>query len=107
MYLKVKSDDVNGDDGLPGIVLQSSCEESLREEEPRDPEHRWDALVDPALDELHPLHQVQHPCCQGLQGGVSLGRERGESITKSSTHAGRFREGRERRENLSKSEKAK
>ena len=38
-YLEVKIDDVNGDDSFSGIVLQSTCEESLWEEETRDPKH--------------------------------------------------------------------
>jgi hypothetical protein len=56
LYLKIKTDDIDRDDGLPGIVLESASEESLREEEPRDPEDRRDAFGDPALDELHSLH---------------------------------------------------
>lgn len=36
-YLEVPGDCVNGDDLLPGKVLQCSCQESLREEESRDP----------------------------------------------------------------------
>ena len=41
-HLEVKGDDVNGDNCLPGKVLQSASEEGLREEKPRDPEHRGD-----------------------------------------------------------------
>lgn len=41
-HLEVKGDDVNGDNCLPGKVLQSAGEECLREEEPGDPEHGGD-----------------------------------------------------------------
>ena len=38
MYLEIKCDGVNGDDCLPGKVLQRASEKRLREEETRDPE---------------------------------------------------------------------
>lgn len=72
MHHKVEGDDINGDDGLPGIVLQSASQKRLWKEKPGDPEYGGDALVDPSLDELHSLHQVQDPGSQWLQGWVGL-----------------------------------
>ena len=71
-HLEIKGDDINGYDSLPGVVLQCAGEEGLGEEKTRDPEHGGNALVNPALDELHPLHQVKDPRSQRLQGWVRL-----------------------------------
>lgn len=90
-YLEIKADNINRDDGLPGIVLQSSREEGLREEEAGYPEDRRYTLINPCLDELHPLHQVQHPGCQGLEGGVCLDRELWGKLY-AGTHLGRVRD---------------
>lgn len=59
--LKVEGDGVDGDDGFSGKVLQSPSEEGLGEEESTDPEHRWDPIIDPSLQEINPLQQVTDP----------------------------------------------
>jgi len=56
--LKVKSNCVDGDARAAGVVLERSCEESLREEEAANPENRWNAITDPFLQEIDPLNQV-------------------------------------------------
>ena len=38
-YLEVKRDHINRDWRRSGVVLKSSCEETLREEKSRDPKH--------------------------------------------------------------------
>ena len=51
--LEIKGDGVNRNDCLSGEVLQSTSEKCLGKEESRDPEHRWNSIVNPVLDELH------------------------------------------------------
>ena len=48
-YLEVKAELVDGDGVLAGIVLHDTCEERLREVEPRHPEDVWFAVVIPFL----------------------------------------------------------
>lgn len=74
--LEVKGDDINGDNSPSGIVLQCSCEESLREEETRDPEHRRNSIVYPILDESNPFHKIRHPGGKWFQGWVGLHKKR-------------------------------
>lgn len=50
--LVLEAELINSDLALTGIVLESTREESLREEQTTDPEGRWCALVDPALEEV-------------------------------------------------------
>ena len=50
---------------LSSKVLQRSSQECLREEEPRDPEHIWFAIVDPATQEREPVLEVQDPVGEG------------------------------------------
>ena len=73
-HLKSKGDGVDGDDLLSGVILQRAGQEGLREKEPRDPEHRGDPIVHPALDKLHAVSQISHPGREGLEGGVRLAR---------------------------------
>lgn len=40
---------VNSNDVFTGVVLQIACDESLREEEPTNPENVRSALIDPLL----------------------------------------------------------
>lgn len=72
-HLKVQPDGVDGVLGAPGVILESSGEESLREEEAADPVDGRNAVGDPALHEVNPLKQVRHPGGQRLQGRVGLG----------------------------------
>lgn len=71
-YLKSKIDGINRDDGFPGIVLQSSSQESLWEEESWDPEDTRDTIINPILDKICPQDEVWNPGWEGFQGGVSL-----------------------------------
>lgn len=76
-HLKVQSDGVDGVLGAPGVILEGSSEESLREEEAADPVDGWNAVRDPSLHEVNPLKQVRHPGGQRLQGRVGLGAATG------------------------------
>ena len=80
--LEVKRNDINGDDGPSGIVLQCACEESLGKEETRDPEHRRNSIVYPILDEFNPLHKISHPGGKGLQGWVCLHKKKATGSTR-------------------------
>jgi hypothetical protein len=64
--MEVETDLVNGYDILPGEVLESACEESLREEKPTDPEDFRSAIGDPVLEESYSLFQVNDPASQWL-----------------------------------------
>lgn len=74
--LKVKSYCVDGCAGATGIVLEGSGEKSLGEKEAANPENRWNAVIDPSLQEIDPLKQVRHPGGQRLQRRVSLEGQR-------------------------------
>lgn len=41
---------------LPSMGLQHSCEETLGEEEARQPEDRWLVIGDPLIEEIHSSH---------------------------------------------------
>lgn len=56
--LKVKSNCVDGGAGATGVILEGSGEKSLGEKEAANPEDRWNAVVDPSLQEVDPLKQV-------------------------------------------------
>jgi len=62
--LKVETKLINGNLVFTGIVLKSSREESLWEEETRDPEGRRSTLFDPFLEEANPIIQVENPRSQ-------------------------------------------
>lgn len=72
-HLKVQSNGVDGVLGAPGVILEGSREESLREKEATDPVDGWNAIRDPSFHEVDPLQQVRHPGGQRLQGRVGLG----------------------------------
>mmetsp|Transcript_25260 Transcript_25260/g.30582 ORF Transcript_25260/g.30582 Transcript_25260/m.30582 type:complete len:205 (-) Transcript_25260:4251-4865(-) len=55
-----------------GVVLHGTSQESLREEESGEPEHRGWPTVDPVVDKLRPLEEIHHPCGQRLHGRVCL-----------------------------------
>ena len=58
-YLVVEADSVDGYAGLSGVVLQSSSDEGLREEEPRYPEYRGDPAHVPGAYKLKTLKRGQ------------------------------------------------
>ena len=43
---------------MTGVILEGSSEKSLREKEAANPENRWNAIMDPSLQEIDPLKQV-------------------------------------------------
>mmetsp|Transcript_4931 Transcript_4931/g.17633 ORF Transcript_4931/g.17633 Transcript_4931/m.17633 type:complete len:201 (-) Transcript_4931:434-1036(-) len=65
---------VDGDFVFPRIVLQRPGEKRLREEKTADPVHRRRAFVDPVVDELNALEQVEDPRRQRLQRRVRFRR---------------------------------
>lgn len=64
--MEIKADLIDGYDILPREVLESACEEGLREEEPTDPEDLRSAIGDPVLQERYSLFQVNDPAGQWL-----------------------------------------
>ena len=52
---------INGNDVFSGIILQRSREESLGEEESRDPESGWRSAIDPLLQEVDSISQIDDP----------------------------------------------
>lgn len=89
--LEVELELIDGDNVLSGVVLQRGSEESLGEEEPRDPEGRWGALLNPLRQEVDSLEQVQLPRSEGLQGQESLGGPRVGNLVVEQTGAHRFK----------------
>mmetsp|Transcript_24596 Transcript_24596/g.35284 ORF Transcript_24596/g.35284 Transcript_24596/m.35284 type:complete len:200 (+) Transcript_24596:264-863(+) len=69
--------DVDGELALAGVVLQNGRQETLWEEESRDPEGRRDAHVDPRADKVQALQQVLEPRTQWLHGRISCRSPRG------------------------------
>ena len=69
---KVPLDGVDGESVFASVVLKRPRQESLREEQSADPVDRGRAVIDPPVDELDALQQVQHPRRQGLQRRVRL-----------------------------------
>lgn len=67
--------------GLTGIVLHNTSEESLREEEPREPIVVRRAEVDPFVYEIETLFEFLGPGGQWFQGVETLGRPDGGNYT--------------------------
>lgn len=59
--LNIKVQLIDSDDMLSSVILKTSSEECLGEEESTDPEHSWSASVDPFPQELDPIVQVLDP----------------------------------------------
>lgn len=55
---KVEINAINGNNVLPSIVLLEASQETLREEEARDPHLGRSLSVNPALDELQSFKEV-------------------------------------------------
>ena len=51
--LVVEVHDIDGNLVLSGVVLASTCQEAVSEEELIDPEDSWDAIIEPAFEELN------------------------------------------------------
>jgi hypothetical protein len=66
LHIEVKL--VDGDHVLSRIVLQTTCEERLREEQSTQPEHCRGASLNPLLKEVYSVIQILSPRCKGLQG---------------------------------------
>lgn len=72
MNLKAEADGVDGEARATGVVLQRSRQEGLREEEAADPEHGWNPVGDPVLQETDALQEVGYPGGQWLERRVRL-----------------------------------
>jgi hypothetical protein len=59
--LDIKVQLIDGDDMLSSVILKTSSEECLGEEESTDPVHSWSASVYPFPQELDPIVQVLDP----------------------------------------------
>merc|ERR1712070_569904 len=57
-HLEIKLDLVDRDGVLARVVLSRTCQESLREKETRDPEHRRWLLLEPPVECLDALEEV-------------------------------------------------
>jgi len=66
----VPPDQIDSDRVLPGEVLLETRQEGLGEEEARDPEVAWLALINPLVDEIEALHEVDDVGGERLQRGV-------------------------------------
>ena len=71
-HLEIEGNCVNRDIRGSGVILQGSGQEGLWEEETGNPENHGFPLIDPHLNEVHPLDQVLNPGCQRFQRGVGL-----------------------------------
>lgn len=81
--LVVPADEIDGDGVLPGEVLLQTRQEGLGEEEAGDPEVGRLALVDPLVDEVQAVHEVNDVGSEWLERGVrSLGPERWDPVVK-------------------------
>lgn len=65
--VKSKTQFIDGDLILPGVGLEGSSEESLWEEECRQPECLRFTLLQPASDKQHSFLQIIYPCSQWFQ----------------------------------------
>jgi hypothetical protein len=72
--LEIETELINSNLCLTRIVLESSGEESLGEEEPRDPEGGWCTLIEPVLEEGSSLIQINDPRSEWLEGQESNSR---------------------------------
>jgi len=70
--LKLEAQLINGYDMLPGVILKSACQESLREEETTDPETLRSAISNPILQEVYPSVEVFSPTCKRLHRKETL-----------------------------------
>lgn len=70
---RIETDFIDGCRGLAGKVLHNASEESLREEEPREPIVVRRAEVDPFIYEIETLFEFLGPGRQWFQGVETLG----------------------------------
>jgi hypothetical protein len=66
--LEVIGELINGNSMLSSEVLSGTSEESLREEETREPESCWASGINPSTDKLESIIQISHPRRQWLKG---------------------------------------
>jgi hypothetical protein len=65
--LEIEIDLINWDNMLSGIVLLDTCQETLCEEETREPESLRGTIIYPVLHELESLDEVENPRSERLQ----------------------------------------
>jgi hypothetical protein len=78
-YLKAKADGVDGNNELSSEVLKGTREKCLREEETANPEDGRYTMVNPSLNEFHPLYQISDPRGQRFQTWICLNDRSGMS----------------------------
>jgi hypothetical protein len=71
-HVETKGEFVDCNCMLTSVVLESSCEESLREEESRDPEYFGSALLDPFFKEVDSVIAVNDPRPKRFEGKESF-----------------------------------
>ena len=64
---KIEDQTINGNTVFTGIVLDRTCQETLSEIELIDPVERWEALINPGLEELQALLEVCYVSTKWLQ----------------------------------------
>lgn len=67
-----EADLIDGDSMLSSKVLLSTCEESLWEEEARNPEDIWSSVIEPVRKEVNTVIAVHDPRSKRLQTQESL-----------------------------------
>jgi hypothetical protein len=78
--LEIETEFIDSNLALTRVVLESGGEESLGEEEPRDPEGGWCTLIEPVLEEGSSLVEINNPRSEGLEGQESNGGPLGRDL---------------------------
>lgn len=70
--LEVVSESINGDGVLSGVVLHSTGQESVSEEELVNPQTVWHTTSDPLVEEFKSFFEILDVTSQGLERGETL-----------------------------------
>jgi len=70
---EVVNEGINGDGVLSGVVLHSTGQESVSEEELVNPQAVWDTAGDPFVEELKSFFEILDVTSKGLERGETLG----------------------------------
>jgi hypothetical protein len=79
--LKVEDQAIDGNTVLSGVVLNSTCEETLSEVELVDPEELRNAMVDPVLEELQTRFKVSNVTSERLERGIGFALPKSRHLT--------------------------
>lgn len=65
--LVIEAEKIDGDTVLSGVVLLSTSQESLGEEESSDPKDLWESILSPLFEPLESGQQILHVSSQSLE----------------------------------------